>query len=124
MLIASSIHVVQSKMTERSLPPISSLIRACSCEEMNGMMSNMCRLSDKRKAFSSSNSQKLAILLRGTPARRKAITTLTGTHAGSEARSLPQDEILCQKQLAPQQCHIQTSPLQLAVACRLDVWLT
>ena len=41
-----------------------------------GIISDICRLSDKRKAFSSRSSRKLVILVRGTPARRKAITTL------------------------------------------------
>ena len=49
-------------------------LTAYSCEDMNGMMSDMCLLSDSQKACSSSNSWKCSSLSRRAAAQRNAVT--------------------------------------------------
>ena len=65
--IASPNLVVPSKITDSSLPDISSFSFSCSSLRINGTKSNIRRLSVSRYACSSRISLKQSILLKGTP---------------------------------------------------------
>ena len=76
MARASLSQLVPSNVTDTFLPLIFSCNCVCSCWWRNGTRSNKLLLSVSRYALCSSKSLKQSILFKGTPAYRKAWTTL------------------------------------------------
>ena len=76
MARASLSQLVPSNVTDTFLPLICSCNCVCSCWWRNGTRSNKLLLSVSRYALCSSKSLKQTILFKGTPAYRKAWTTL------------------------------------------------
>ena len=74
---ASQTWVVPSKIIDRFFPVMSCFNLLSSSLKMKGRNWHRLDESDNENACSSSNSQKLSILLKGVPAFNRAVTTLT-----------------------------------------------